>query len=279
MTAEAEEQIHPYEREAVEIFTSASTQAPREDQSNLSAYAHALADKTSSAKTPEGGPGVYIWSAIQALKRCAIIHPQALDPMLQTFHEAIKLFPDTVSNEYGHGPAAGEQQLKWWIVEESAGFQGLLFPGNPGKVDPADRSNLIFNESEASEKSQSFISQIQIWKEERTSWIIAAAIQARCCALDIMCVGEGQQIEALIDAGLDYDRRNWGNADLIGACVLLRGCAQTLLKTLSAAGKVDERARWKKALEKVLAMNKQGAGREFALKYHAAVSSFGTRDK
>ena len=46
--------------------------------------------------------------------------------MLFVYGSACKQFPSTVLNEYGHGQTAELQQLKWWLIEEADGFQGLL---------------------------------------------------------------------------------------------------------------------------------------------------------
>jgi len=194
--------------------------------------------------------------------------------MLLIFDEATELYSETVSNEYGHGATAGKQQLKWWITEESDGFKGLIFPGNAGRDAENDRSNLDFSDDEVNENQGGVMAQIQTWREERTSWIIAAAIQTRCCALEIICVNDGRQIEALIDAGFDQDNRRWNESDFIGACVLLRGCARSLLEILARAGKFKKEDKWKETLGTFLPFNSNNVARNgFILKHHAAVRS------
>jgi len=68
-------------------------------------------------------------------------------------------------------------------------------------------------------------------------------------------VNDGRQIEALIDAGFDQDNRRWNESDFIGACVLLRGCARSLLEILARAGKFKKEDKWKETLGTFLPFN------------------------
>ncbi|CAD6567537.1 MAG: hypothetical protein ASARMPRED_000885 [Alectoria sarmentosa] len=274
-STKAIKEFHPYQKQALDIFASAWANKNGDSQHERSSVSKALARCTVNAEDPDAD--VYIWSTILAIKQFATTHPQALDFLLLGYSDATRLYPDTVSNEYGHGPAAGLQQLKWWIIEESDGFQGLLFPTSIGSVHPTDRSNLSFMQSDVNEKLDQVLTQINDWRGERTSWIIAAAIQARCFALDIIRVNDGRQIEALIDAGFHRQRNRWSKADFIGACVLLRGCAKSLISQLNAVaegqGQSQDRSQaWKEALHTYLVEDVKSSGKDFEIKYHAALA-------
>ena len=65
--------------------------------------------------------------------------------------------------------------------------------------------------------------------------------------------------------GLIWEERRCGKADFIGACVSLRGCANSLLEIINNRGNADKRNEWKKALTKFL------VDIDFVLKHHAAV--------
>ena len=150
--------------------------------------------------------------------------------MLLVYASASEQFPNTVSNEYGQAPPAGLQQFKWWLIEEADGFQGVVIP--PKRIsctDPADRSSLLFGSSKVDHDVNEVLSQIEEWRKERTSWITAAAMQALCFSLGIIRVNEGRQIKALVESGLNRGQSRWSKADFIGACLIIRGCAKSIL--------------------------------------------------
>jgi hypothetical protein len=68
--------------------------------------------------------------------------------MIQTYGEACKLLPETLRNDYGLGPSAAIKQLKWWLIEESQGFDCQRFPEDIGSLEPKDKSNLRFNSAD-----------------------------------------------------------------------------------------------------------------------------------
>ncbi len=261
---------HPYQQQALETFASEWIRAVRGKEPDVQATAQILATHIGNARHPN--PAVYIWSTILAIHQYASDNPVAIDFMIRTYAEAAKLLPDTVTNEYGHGPQAGMQQLKWWIVEESDGFQGMQFPGSVGSPHPDDRSNLQFQESELSGvgKLDAVLDKVQEWKSERTSWIVSAAIQARCFALDVVRVNDGRKAEALIDAALERHPR-WSKADFIGCCILLRGCARSLLECLSAGAKKDKTEQWRSKFTEFLIGGSLNKDDDFVTKVHAAV--------
>lgn len=268
----AEGELHPYQKQAVDLFCTAWTSKSEGNQPDPSIPAKDLAQYTADAKDPPSG--VYIWSTILAIQQYARSSPQALDFMLLVYTSAFKQFPDTVSNEYGSGPAAGLQQLKWWLVEEADGFQGILLPPNGiGSTDAADRSNLLFTDADVDRDLDGVLSQIEEWREDRTSGITAAAIQARCFSLNIIRVNDGRQIEALIDSGLNRRLSRWSKVGFFGACIMIRGCAKSLLELLGSRGKEDKLESWKSALESFLRHDeKSSQSPDFMVTWHASVS-------
>lgn len=246
------------------------------NQPDYSSPAKALAQHTAKAKNPS--PGVYIWSTILAIHQYSSTTPQALDFMLLVYAAACNQFPNTVSNEYGHGPTAGLQQLKWWLVEEADGFQGILMPPKSiARLDAADRSNILFKGSSVERDLDQVLSQIEEWRKERTSWIVAAAMQSRCFSLDIMRVNDGRQIKALIDSGLNSGQSRWGKVDFIGACIMIRGCAKSLLDHPSSEAKHGRLDSWKSTLVSFLRHDEESSsGVDFVVTYHASVSALST---
>lgn len=270
-SSDAKEELHPYQAEAQRIFSSLPQQPWHHPHSSPSPAARNLAASTSAAKLPIGDQGTYIWSTIVAIHVCATAHPSALDAMLLTYHSATKLFAETIENDYGHGPDAGIRQLRWWLVDCSNGFQGVLFPQNIGTEDPTDKSNLNFKVADMRENLAKVLDEVELWKRERTAWIIAAAMQARCLALDIVCVNEGSHIESRIDDGYRFGDRRWSKSDFIGGCVMLRGCAKSLLDLLAKRGKMDKKNIWKSGLEDSLLLDSPPSRNDLIMKHHAAV--------
>lgn len=268
----AKDELHPYQQQALDLFSAAWTSKPVGHQPDPSPSAKALAEHTADAKDPS--PSVYIWSTILAIHQYARASPQALDFMLLVYASACNQFPDTITNEYGHGPAAGLQQLKWWLIEEADGFQGVVVPPKGiGSADAADRSNLLFKDSDVDHDVDGVLSQIDEWREERTSWIIAAAMQARCFSLDIIRVNDGRQIEALIDSGLNRRQSRWSKADFIGACIMIRGCAKSMIDHLGSRGKHDKLDSWKSTLESYLRHDSESSSSpDFGVTYNASLA-------
>ena len=265
-----EENLHPYEQQVIDLFSTAWTCKSGVD-SDPSVPAKKLAQYVTEAKDPS--PGVYLWSAILAIQRYASSCPQALDFMLLAYASACEQLPATVSNEYGRGPAAGLQQLKWWLIEEADGFQGTLFPtSSTGTVTATDCSNLSFTRKEVDQDIDRVLLQVEEWREERTKWVIAAAMQARCFSLNIIRINDGRQIETLIDSGLHREQSRWSKAGFIGACVLIRGCAKSLIDHLSGIGKHDKIDSWTDMLKRFLQHGEDSSDPDFVVTCHASVS-------
>lgn len=268
----AKEDLHPYQQQVLDLLSSAWISRLAGNRLEYSSIAKDLAQHAAEAKDPSSG--VYIWSTILAIHQYANTSPRALDFMLQIYASACNQFPKTVSNEYGYGPTAGLQQLKWWLVEEAAGFQGVLMPPNCiGSIDAADRSNIVFKSSDLDRDVDRVLAQVEEWREERTAWIIAAAMQSRCFSLDIMRVNDGRQIESLIESGLDRTRGRWSKADLLGACIMIRGCGKSLLDHVGRKGKEGMLESWKGGLESFLRHDQESSsGVDFGVTYNASLA-------
>ncbi|KAF2136272.1 uncharacterized protein K452DRAFT_302866 [Aplosporella prunicola CBS 121167] len=229
---------HPFQREVVQIFQSGWSESNRK-RSIQTAAEHL------SLKTAESGSrsGIYIWSSIQAIQQCASKNPVAIDFMLFVFQAAAKQFPQSVGNEYGSGSKAGFTQLKYWIIEQASGFQGVHFPSTVGKPDTQDPSNLRFSKAEVQEQLNAVLERLEDWREERRTWIINAAIRARCMSLNILEHDtEGTEAEALIDSALGS--KQLSESEYIGICILLRGCAETFSTRLGKQGKGQKFGEW-----------------------------------
>ena len=150
-------------------------------------------------------------------------------------------------------------------------------PKSIGSLDTADRSNILFKSGNVERDLDRVLHQIEEWKKERTSWIIAAAMQSRCFSLGIMRVNDGRQIEALIDSGLNSGQSRWGKVDLIGACIMIRGCGNSVLEHLGSEAKHVKLDSWKSTLESSLQHDKGSASSvDFVVTYHASVSALST---
>lgn len=241
---------HPYEREIYHIFASSWSQRIESRRPYIITAAKALAYGVEKATEP--GPEVYVLCIIQALQHYASDNPHALDFLLLAFDQAAKLFPDTIVNEYGRGPSAGIQRMHSWLVDESKDFQEI---------------NLCFHLTDVTANLDKVLDQIQDWKHQRTSCIITAAMYTRSFSLGLMRVEDGRQIESLINAGLVRTQSRWSVADLISACLLLRGCAKALLEGDTVEIAREKLTALRRALEEFIV----GDG-EFGVKAHAMVS-------
>lgn len=134
--------------------------------------------------------------------------------------------------------------------------------GSPGTIDSHDRSNLNFSEDEVAQNRNGVLAQIAEWKKCRRDQLITAAIFARCHALDVFRISDGKQATALIDMGLDHSSGYWSHSDFLAACILLRGCAKSLLPTTKSDQIDERRSQFTRHLREP----------DLVLKSHAAVS-------
>ena len=260
--------LSPYQQEVCDLFVSEWSRKAQGSQPDIHRTAQILAFSTSRARDPP--PRTYIWSSILAIHRFATSNPRAIDFMVCAFAEAIKLFPETVSNEYGSGSGAGLEALRWWLIGEANCFNSVEFPNQAGTLEPNDKSNIVFGKEEVDDRLDAVLDRIQEWGGGRTKIVISMAIASRCFALDVVRESGGHQVAGLINGGIKRDPR-WTKADFIASCILLRGCAKSLVGVL-ASGR-DQLQQWKIDFEHFLLPYENTGDNDFVVKHHAAVCS------
>lgn len=266
-TSQSPREPHHHPEEAIAIL-KAGWQGRNGAQPDIKGTAKALASRVSNA--PDADIRLSVRHIVQAMHEYAYEHPRAIDFMLLAFSEAIKLLPDSFLDQHGHGPEATLTQLKWLLIDGVNGFDGFLLRDSQGVIDPEDLSNLKFEDSHVSGKDiMEMLHQINHWRFQRQAWLMAAAAQSRCFALEILRKKNGEHIESLIDAGLNRRSAQWCKANMVGACILLRGCAKSLNAAVPTSGiKVFA---WKASLDKFLLQDEETGNNDFVVKAHAAV--------
>ena len=257
---------HQYHREALEILRN-SWQRRIPSQPDIHGLSRALADRATNCLDAE--TILFPRYVTTAIMDYAAQQPQALDYMLQAYAGCLKLLPNSITNKHAGGTDATITQLKWLLIKEVSGFHGFLLQESSATIDVEDHSNLKFRYESVSSNLEGVLTQIRDWKWQRRLWFVAAASQARCFSLDILRKKVGQQVEALIDAGLNRKQERWSKVDMLGACVLLRGCAQSLKSHVpSSRVKIFT---WKESLEKFMLQDEESWDNDFVIKAHAAV--------
>lgn len=107
-------------------------------------------------------------------------------------------------------------------------------PKEIGHLDPTHQSNLRFGPSDVDRDLSGVLGQMQEWKARRAAWIVAAATQARCFALNIFR-DDGSHVQTLVDTAFKIHER-CSQAEFIGCCILLKGCAKLILDDVGTAG-------------------------------------------
>ncbi len=257
---------HQYHEEALQILRNGwECRGPL--QPNIEGIAQALADRATNV--PNAETILFPRYVPKGILRYAAQQPQAIDYMLLTYSESLKLLPDSLTNQHAGGTAATITQLKWLLIQEIHGFHGFLLQDSPAIIDLTDHSDITFQHDSVSSNLDGVLAQIRDWKWQRKLWFVAAASQARCFSLDILRKKVGEQIEALIDAGLDRKQKRWSKVDMLGGCVLLRGCAKSVRSHVPTS-KIKIFA-WKQALEKFMLQDEDSWDNDFVIKAHAAV--------
>ena len=231
-------------------------------------FSEILAFSTSRAKDPPSR--TYIWSSILAIHQLATSSPRAIDFMVCAFAEATKLFPETVSNEYGNGPGAGFEALRWWLIDEANCFNSVEFPNRAGILDPNDKSNIVLWKEEVDDRLDAVLDRIQECGAEKAKIMISMAIASRCFALDVVRESGGDHVAGLINGGIKRDPC-WTKADFIASCILLRGCARSLVGVLGSGQ--DQLQQWNIDFKSFLVQNENTGDNDFVVKQHAAVCS------
>lgn len=204
--------------------------------------------------------------------------PQGLDFALHVYAETIKAYPAHVTSEYGSGPTAGKQELRFWLVDFADSFNSVYappatMPGGPvGKSRWDDGANLIFTHDEVENRLDAVLSRVDDWRAERNQFIINSALLGRCFAFNFFrgrATDLAKRVEMWMTMWLTRIE-HWTRADFIGACVLLRACARSLVEELEDG---DERVqRWRTEIASFLSTEKSlEADEDFVLKSHSAV--------
>jgi hypothetical protein len=254
----------PNQQESLELFTSAWIKGVSDGSPDVKAASQILAANIEAA---HDHADIYIRRTILAMQQYATEQPTAIDFMLQVYGEASKLLPEALKKENGSGPAAAFKQLKWWLVEGSDGFDDLRFLKEIGSLDPKDKSNLRFDNTDVDKDLPGVPERIPEWKERRVAWTIAAAMQARCSALEIVR-DNGSHVQTLVDDAL-REHDGWSKAEFIGCCMLLRGCAKSLLDTLPTVAGGEKCEEWVDRFSSILVQEGPGSD-DFLIKHHSA---------
>lgn len=228
--------------------------------------------------TISANPGQYIYNTLLALHSFATTCPTSIDFLVRVYATAVDQFPNSVESEYGTGSLAGEEQLSWWLVDETNLFSVTERPVSLGRRDPCDPSNIEFPGKDVNERLMEVLDTIQKWREERQNLFICAVIQARCFALGAVRVKfpDGYGAETFIDCAIERNGSEWSQADFIAGCLLLRGCAKSLTEALRALGKEDKLDQWRSKFQIVLhrdeaSEEEQQKSHDWVVKSNAAV--------
>lgn len=257
---------HPYQDDVLAILRNAWP-APEGAKPDIVRTAQTLA--SCAASVPDGDVLLLVQNIVRAMQQYASEQLQAIDFLIQTYSKTITLLPKSFIDQDGTDSESTITQLRWLLIEEVNGFDGFLLPNSPGTTGTDDRSNLKFEYSRVSADLNGVLAQIRDWKYQRKMWLIAAATQSRCFALDILRKKNGENIESLIVIGLNRNHARWSKVDMLGACILLRGSAKSLNAGVSTSSiKIFA---WKALLDKFLLQDDETWDNDFVIKAHAAV--------
>ena len=225
-----------------EVFAIYSKYWVQDGRPDITAASVALCESTAKSQNP----GQYISSTLLALDKFASARPNSIDFLIRVYAAAVDHFPSSIEGEYGSGPVAGEEQLSWWLVDETNFFRETDRSIAIERRDPRDPSNVDFEEKDVRDKLTDVLHRIQEWKAERHRLIMLAAIQSRCFALEIVRIKfpHGYEAEALIDSAIELREGRLSLGDFIAGCMLLRGCAKSLAEALRVLGKADKFDQW-----------------------------------
>ena len=196
-------------------------------------------------------------------------HPTSIDFVLRIYHKACTLYPASVANEYGSGEKAGTEQLRWWLLEAADCFNAVGFPNDAGTPSSRDQSRLQFSDQELRSGGREVVDRIATWRERRTSLIISMAMMSRCFALNIVRESEGRGAAKSISVAFERHSR-WTEADFVANCILMRGCAKSLVETVKDGPQMA--SEWENKLRAFLGVEADEGGQSFLLQHHASVS-------
>lgn len=236
------------------------------NQFDVSPTAHRLAQHISMPSEPDGSEGS-LRNAIQGLVEAFAAQPKSLDFLLQIYNEVASLFVHPQHS--GLTQEAAASHLEEWVAHYSVRFlerdhsartEDAVFQNQPR----ADSDHLkIPNSVDVS------IAHTLKLKTARTNHVLAAAFRSRCFSMDLVRLERGRRMAALIEAGLDRYSDIWSQADMIAACIMLRGCGQSLFDLLMEKQMEGIFSKWKMLLESFVSPARDHS---FTLKLHSTVS-------
>ena len=224
------------------------------------------------------------WGSVYALNVFLGDDPTAIDFGIDVFRASIREFPDSTQDENGVTSISGEDVLRAFLFDGAQFFQGDHSRDGLGKRDSddpgvSDASNIILSKAEVTDDQTDLLHRLQTWQEQRLDIIVLLSWLGRSWSK-----GYARQqtadllypINNAIEAGARQRLYNprWSKADFVGACVLIRACAKSLLGALSEDSRNATMAYWKVGFISFLHNDNGGRNVEedFVVKLHAAVS-------
>ena len=226
-----------------------------------------------------------IYGSIYALQQFACEAPSAIDYGLDVVSQAAAKLPESVEHNYGKGSQGVMNILKWYLVEFSTFFQGHVPPFGIGNETTDDRdsregSNITFQRSEVSNSKPVVLRKLHDFQRARLGIIVLMAMQARCHSKGLARLNRGEHMGdhavVLINNALDPFLEGtpcWSKVDFIACCILLRGCAKSLIDALPTELRDPTVAKWVKGFTSFLHSDEgtRNLDDDFVVKIHAAV--------
>jgi hypothetical protein len=226
-----------------------------------------------------------IYGSIDALQHFACEAPSAIDYGLDVVSQAAAKLPDSIEHNYGKGAQGVINILKWYLVEFSTFFQGNVPPFGIGKETTDDRdshegSNITFSRPEVSKSKPVVLRKLYDFQRARLGIIVLLAMQARCHSKGLACLNRGEHVGdhavVLIRNALNplhEGTPRWSKVDFIACCILLRGCAKSLIGVLPTELRDSTVANWNEGFTAFLHSDEgtKNLDDDFVVKIHAAV--------
>lgn len=224
------------------------------------------------------------WGSVYALNVFLRDDPTAIDFGIDVFRAAVREFPESTQDDNGVTLISGEDVLRAFLFDGAQFFQGDASRDYLGKEDlddpgVSDASNVILSKSEVTDNQPALLYRLQRWQEQRLDIIVLLAWLGRSWSKEFARQQPSNllyPINNAIEAGARQRRYSphWSKADFVGACVLIRACAKSLLEGLPEDKRDATMSYWKDGFTSFLHNDDGGRNVEedFAVKIHAAVS-------
>ena len=225
-----------------------------------------------------------IWGSVYALNVFFRDEPSAIDFGINIFRTAVRKLPRPRQGSNKMSPIGAEGILRSFLHDAAQFFQGDASRDSLGKEDlddpgVSDASNVILSKSEVTDNQPALLYRLQNWQEQRLDIIVLLAWLGRSWSTSFARQQPASllyPINNAIEAGARQRRYNprWSKADFVGACVLIRACAKSLLEELSEDTRDATMAYWKDGFTSFLHNDNGGRNIEedFVVKIHAAAS-------